>query len=494
MQKRVLLAGLYHETNTFLPGTTPLDAFEVACGEEIRESEGDASPLSGILEVAREKDWELIPAADLRAVPGATVEDQVVEFFWSVFQESAKREIVHGIDGVYLVLHGAMVSQSLSDVEGELLRRVRTLEPTRNTPVCGVVDLHANFTAEMARNSNGLIAYRQNPHEDAKAAAIDAAQLLDRLMETGELPSTVCHRPPVMWPPTGTATAFEPMRTLEERARETELEEPGILAVNVFGGYSFADVPEAGVSFSALTLGDPERALYRIRELSALTVSMREVGCRIGLSLEEAMKRLTQHRKGPVLLVEPADNIGGGATGDNTRLLKAFLEYEVREAGVIINDPCSVERLQEVCPGGRLLLDVGGKSDVVGAEPLKLEVELLSRSNGRFVLEDRQSHMAAGSGMRVDMGPCAVVRHRDVRILLTSRRTPPFDLGQWRSQNINPEEFFAIGIKAAVAHRRAYDPISLASYTVDTQGPCTENLQWLPFRHLRRPVYPLDEV
>jgi microcystin degradation protein MlrC len=86
------------------------------------------------------------------------------------------------------------------------------------------------------------------------------------------------------------------------------------------------------------------------------------------------------------------------------------------------------------------------------------------------------------------------VRHGGVAVLLTSRRTPPFDLGQWRSQGINPEGLFAIGVKAATEHRPAYDPIAKASYTVDLPGPCTENLRCLPFSRVNRPIYPLDQL
>jgi microcystin degradation protein MlrC len=78
--------------------------------------------------------------------------------------------------------------------------------------------------------------------------------------------------------------------------------------------------------------------------------------------------------------------------------------------------------------------------------------------------------------------------------LLTSRKTPPFDLGQLRSQGLEPRDFAVIGVKAAVAHQRAYDPIRHASYYVDTRGPCSSNLNTFPWRHLRRPVWPLDSA
>ncbi|MBM3970280.1 MAG: microcystin degradation protein MlrC, partial [Planctomycetes bacterium] len=118
--------------------------------------------------------------------------------------------------------------------------------------------------------------------------------------------------------------------------------------------------------------------------------------------------------------------------------------------------------------------------------------ELLSTSDGRFTLEDRHSHLASMCGVQIDMGPCAVVQHAGIRVLLTSRKTPPFDLGQLRSQGIMPEELSVIGVKAAVAHRQAYDPITKHSHTVNTLGPCTSDLRTLPYEQIRRPVFPLD--
>ena len=71
-------------------------------------------------------------------------------------------------------------------------------------------------------------------------------------------------------------------------------------------------------------------------------------------------------------------------------------------------------------------------------------------------------------------------------VVLTERKTPPFDLGQFRSQGIVPEELSVIGVKAAVAHRRAYDKIAAHMFWVDTPGPCSSNLKSLPYEHLQR--------
>jgi len=67
------------------------------------------------------------------------------------------------------------------------------------------------------------------------------------------------------------------------------------------------------------------------------------------------------HRQGPVILVEPSDNIGGGAPGDGTGLLRALLEHHVEKAVVVINDPDAVSSVSGLAIGSSAHLSIGGK-------------------------------------------------------------------------------------------------------------------------------------
>ena len=69
---RVLVAGLFHETHTFLAGSTGLADFEVRVGAQMLECAGDASPLGGALAAAKEFGWTVLPTADFRASPSAS--------------------------------------------------------------------------------------------------------------------------------------------------------------------------------------------------------------------------------------------------------------------------------------------------------------------------------------------------------------------------------------------------------------------------------------
>lgn len=491
-RKRVLLAGLFHETHTFLTEITPLENFDCSHGEQLLAMRGNGSPMAGAVEVGLECGWDIIPSVDMRAMPSGMVDDGVVETWWQQFEPDLITSLSIGLDGIFLVLHGAMTSKSLPDVEGEILNRIRDIDDARELPIAGVTDLHGNISPRFAAYGNLFSSYRNNPHTDSHDSAVRAARLLDQLMYSGHTATSVSVHPRVMWPPTGTATAANPMLQLEIMAREIENTVPDILDVSVYAGFAFADTPDTGVVITASTVGDPAEARQAIEKMAEYATENRELGNCLEPPIESVIDHIKAQPAGPIAVVEPADNIGGGSPGDCTGVLRAFVEHKVPNCAVIINDPESVQALAAHSIGAKVPLDIGGKSSELSGGPVQLEVELISRSDGKFRLEDINSHLASMCGQDIDMGNCAVVRHGEVQILLTSLKTPPFDLGQLRSQGIIPEELFAIGVKAAVAYRRAYDPIIKAAFTVGTPGPCSSDLQQFPFKLVNRPIFPLD--
>ncbi|GAB5374803.1 MAG: M81 family metallopeptidase [Acuticoccus sp.] len=492
--RRILFAGFFHETHTFVTDMTPLADFKFCRGADQLARAGDGSTIDGFLEVAAREKWDLVPTLDATALPSGTIDHAVFDAFWDELAP-ALAEAAGTIDGIWLALHGAAVTSRCDDVEGELLERLRRIPGLATLPVFGVFDLHATFTERMATHANGLVGYRENPHTDARAAAVLSAELLARALKEGVAPRMVRRGAPIVWPPTGTGTADEPMRSLEAAARAIEARTPSVWAVNVVAGFSFSDVADAGVAFSAIHTGSPEVAEAHLDELCGMAMEHRSEGFPDEWPLAEALARAAAAPQGPVVIVEPADNIGGGAPGDATDVLRALIDHKVAGAVVAIADRAAVAALADAAPGETRRITMGGRGSPLGEGPVTADVRLLRRTDGRFALEDRNSHLAASQGINFEMGPCAVVELAGpITVLLTSRKTPPFDLAQLRSQGIVPEEAAIIVVKAAVAHRRAYDKIAAASYTVRTVGPCTSDLSALPYRKLRRPVFPLDAV
>ena len=478
MNKHILIAGLFHETHSFVEDPTTLEEFQIRIGGEILECTGDASPLGGILEYAENVGWRILPSVDFRATPSGTVNDAVLEKWWKEFQSRWEPDC----DAIYLVLHGAMVCESTPDVEGEVLRRIRNLPNATSKPIFGVYDLHANFSSAMAQYADCLVAYRENPHTDARKSAIRAAELLMRHFKTGEVPSIQLRQLPLILAPTNTGTDDEPIFSLEKRARELEEEYEHVWTININAGFAFADTPDTGVSLQAIGTKD---ATTVIEQLEAVATQSETVGVPPELDIESVMTSLREPVDGVTVLVEPSDNIGGGAPGDGTECLRALIMHRIEDSAICLNDPEAVQMLANCEMGDIRTLWLGGKGSQLDHGPLELEVEFISRSTGQFELENKQSHLASMCGNQFDMGPCAVVSHKNIRILLTSNKTPPFDLGQWRSQGIDPEKLNVVVVKAAIAHHAAYDPIAVRSFTVDTAGPCSTNLKRLPYKNLR---------
>ena len=488
---KVFLAGIFHESHSFTEDLTGIDQFLIHRGQALLDRIGDGSQVDGFLTTAKRERWQVIPAATYLAGASGIVDHAVFEAFWDEVKPVLIAAIADGLDAIFLSLHGAMVTTGLEDPDGELLERIRAVPGAESLPIFGVYDLHATLTEEMGSLSDCLICYRECPHDDTYESAVRATELLARCLKTGVRPRQHVLVTPIVWPPTGTGTRDGPMHALEEMARRLEREVPGILAINVVGGYSFADVRDAGLAFGVVTEGDETRAKEALKELAALAWSLREGGIPKEYDLDDVLQDFAPSGTGPVLLVEPADNIGGGGPGDCTDVLRALLKHDIQGGAVAITDAAAVNALADIPVGGKMRLSIGGKGSRLDLGPVTLDVELVSRSGGRFELEDLKSQIVV-LGRTIEMGPSAVVRHRGLTILLMSRRLAPMDLGQWRSQGIDPEKLSAIGIKAAVGHRRAYDKIASASYTVRTRGPCASDLTQLPYRRIRRPVFPLD--
>lgn len=505
---RIFVAGLFHETHTFLDGITDWADFHVVRSDDFNSLSGDSSPIGGVLERAGQLEWDIVPGLWAAAHPSAIVDDAAFETYWREFSELLLACAKSGpIDGIYLVLHGAMTCQSIQDVEGELLERMalllRDLKASENAqrlhrempiPVFGVYDLHANFTTRMANHAHCLVAYRENPHADARESAIRAANLLDRCLQTNQIPRMLMIQPPIVWPPTGTGTATSPMLNLLQTARRMQQQRPEFWEINVTGGFAFADTFDTGVSFGVVTPGTDEVAQTALRQLYDQAMQLAEAGNVQEQPVDEVLPTLPRDEPGLLVIVEPSDNIGGGAPGDCTGLLRAFLKHGITNAAVCIWDADSVRQLETHQIGDQVTVSIGGRGSRLDAGPLSLNVTLRKLTDGLFTLHDQQSHLASMVGSRFDMGRCAVVECQGITILLTSNRTPPMDLGQWYHVGIDPALFSFVGVKAAVAHRRAWDTISKGNVWVSTPGPCSSDLKRLPYRNIRRPIFPLDPL
>ncbi len=312
-----------------------------------------------------------------------------------------------------------------------------------------------------------------------------AARIFDEVMQDPGLRQV--HRP-TQWilPPTGVGSADDPMKAVLAAARAIEARDQDIVNINVMAGYSYADVPDCGFSLSVATRGEANVAAKHLDELAGVLEQHIAKGYPTDAALAAVLEKVDAlpPGKGPVLLVEPADNIGGGTPGDATDLLAPLLATGRKGIVAVIADPKAVAECAGAGLGAAVSLTIGAKTDSHHGKPLPFAGRVRHLSDGKFELENKKSHLASMLGSHADMGPCAVVENAQAIVLLTSRKMPPMDLGQLHSQGVRPEDANYVVVKAAVSHRDAYNTIMRASFNVDSAGLCTSNLRRLPYKKI----------
>ena len=152
-------------------------------------------------------------------------------------------------------------------------------------------------------------------------------------------------------------------------------------------------------------------------------------------------------------------------------------------------DPEAARACARAGVGVEVALAAGGKVDR-NAPPLMIKGKVRALHDGRYV-EEEPRH----GGIRInDQGLTAVVELAGENILvLNSLRHPPFSLRQLTSLDLCPESARVIVVKAAVAYKAAYGPIAGRVIEVDTPGLTAIDPTRFDFRHIRRPMFPLDD-
>ncbi len=487
---RIFIGSFAHETNTFWPAKTEIEAFRnryyVTGQALVKTFEGTETPLGAFLDVLRESGAEGIFSVAASAEPSGHVSREAYEEITGILLDDLA-SAADRIDGVLLALHGAMVAEHEEDGEGALLEKVRKLVgPGR--PVIVTLDLHANITKRMADNTDAMIPFHEYPHIDGYDRGLDAARMMIRTLDGEIRPVTRFEHPHVLASLTETMTeSYAPIAKACEEARKI----PGVLEAAIAHGFFPADIPDAGVTALAVTDGDAQLAERVAKELSDTARTYRERISRIPTLTPEQAIAEAARTKGTVVFADVCDNPGAGSSCDGTKLLRAMLDAGVRNAAMaIIADAESVEACRQVGAGSWVDLRLGGKAapEQLGA-PIECRAYVKKLSDGKYV---NKGPMQAG--LVFDMQGSAVIEVGGVTVIVGSVAKQPYDAEVFRSHGLEPGDFHILAVKSSVHYRASFGPIAEKMLSVECPGILVTDPCRLTYRHVRRPVYPLDEI
>ena len=495
-----MVASFMHESTTFSETRTDLETFRETeeYGEDVVDAHrGTNSELGGVITAAEAADAELLPAVSTAATPGGLVTEEAFEHYADEITDVARAN-ADDIDAVVLALHGAMVPEGADDGEGLLVQAVRkVVGPT--VPIAVTLDFHGNVTERMLENADALVAYETYPHVDMADTGQRATELVLDAAVGETSPEMAVERPPVLATGANSDTSHQPMADLMARAEELE-EREGVLKVNVMPGFFRADIPDAGFSVPVVTDGDPALARTVAREMAESIWDRREGFAVARPSPEEAVAKAMRAvadgttDEGPVVLADVGDNPGGGAPADETALLRELLENGAENAGVaIIRDPDVVADCVDAGVREWVSVDLGGKSADAWTDPIAdLPCYVKAITDGSFVKTGPME-----TGRPRDYGTTVLLQcgeDRGVNAVVTERRHQPYDAELWRHVGIQPERLDIVAVKSSNHYRGAYEPIASRIVPVDSPGLNVVDPARLDYEHLRRPIFPIDEM
>lgn len=500
---RIGIAGFFHETNTFaLEQNNKLDA-DVRIGEDVFLKAQKKSFMEGFKDKAIENKLELVPAVDIRFIHGGLIKKEVYEHYRKIIVESLKN--LRPLDAIYFGFHGAAVAENpYYDAEGEILREVKKYFP--DTPFIGTYDFHAIMSEWEVENITPF-PYNTNPHIDAYERGAEAAEFLPKLLKKEISPISKIIHIPIIGPNIGQSTWSHipedekklPLYQLNLMREEFEKID-GVVNLTILGGYGYADTPDSCMSVIVTTNGDLDLADKILKEMARAVWGKKEdiLNIRPIYLVDEGVKKAINSDESPVVLVDLGDDPGSSSSADSPAVLKSLIENKASNCALTIRDPEVVEAGIKAGVGSEIEMLAGGKIDQRFYQPIKVKGVVKTIDDGNYTIYG-PTHGGWGRDVNpdafrdVNVGKRVVLRLEGKIDVIFSIYSTGKDRDFFKSIGINPQDKKIIVVKSNQGHRASFDPITVKNIDLNTPGTSSVNYLNLPFKHIKRPLWPIDK-
>jgi len=441
--------------------------------------------------------WEPVPLLLAMAEPNGPVEHA---FFTRMMAEWETGLRAAGkLDGIYCVLHGAGLTTEDHDPEGTMLAMIRRVVGP-DMPLVASFDLHANVSDADVTPLNAFIGYRTNPHMDMRERGAESAQILRKLLAGTK---TYLSRirlpivPPTVSMLTGQDAHARPYGELIDLGQQRMTEAPyagRVLNVSVMGGFAFADTPFNGLS-AIVTATDASAARALALELAEAGWARRARFRTDITALEDAVKRAkaTEDPEKPALIfADVADNPGGGGRGNTMYILAAFLQAGVKNAIVgCIFDPALAAEATALGVGANFTARFNRDGGDDFSKPFAAPARVRALHPGPVLA--RRGIFAGGT---INLRTSAALDIGGITVAVISQRVqcadPAFlecfglDIGAARVVVVKSRGHFRGGFDEFFRHEQVVE--------VDCPGLTSPVLSRFAWRHMPRPVLPIDDT
>jgi microcystin degradation protein MlrC len=413
------------------------------------------------------------------AGPSAHVTDDAFERISTRIADLARQ--AGTIDAVYLDLHGAMVTESFEDGEGQLLARVRAaIGP--DTPLIASLDLHANVTEAMVRHADALVGFCTYPHVDMAETGAGTAHLLKRILEHGK-PAKAMRSTDFLVPINWQCTLVDPAKAVYAELAALESADPS-LSLSFLQGFPPADIAECGPS--VIAYGRDQTAADNAADALMAAITSRQDqfdGDYLDpeAATAAAMQLAAANLGKPIVIADTQDNPGGGGDGDTTGMLRAFVAAKADAVLGLMIDADAAAAAHKAGIGGTVELSLGGRSWHEDTPfPIRATVEQLG--DGQFTCT---GGFYMGSNMQ--LGQMALIRitGTPTRVVIASKKVQAADQEMFRHLGVEPADERILVLKSSVHFRADFEPIAADVLVARAPGPVIADPADLPYTRLR---------
>ena len=469
------------ETNTFSPFLTGFATFEqtylVRGGAHGDQPYSFAVPLVRWRDMARQCGWSVAESLAAFAMPAGITLRHVYESYRD--EILADLQAAMPVDGVLLMMHGAMVAEGCDDCEGDIARRVRAIVGP-NVRIGVELDLHCHITQALIENADAVITFKEYPHTDPPERAVELFRIIADAIE-GKV------KPVISMYDCGMIGVFhtsqEPVKSFVGQMQALEGKD-GVLSVSLGHGFPWGDVADLGTRVLVVTDNRPAQGATLARQLGEQFYAMRDRVQPAYDTIDGALDKALALAEGPTVLADVADNSGGGAPNDSTFILRRILERGIENAAVgCIWDPVVVAIALEVGEGVELDLRIGGKMGPWSGDPVDLRVRV-----GKIA---RQATQKFGAGTAQLGDSVALHAAHGIDIVAISLRCQTFSPEVFTNVGIDPARKRILVVKSMQHFYARFAPIAKQILYVSAPGALVPDFKLLPYRHARRTIWPL---
>jgi len=498
---RIALLGFSIECNRFAPMATEADFIgrTLIAGDAMLSEARSAAPrmlaeMPGFLtDMDAAGPWQPVPSVLAMAEPNGPVDqaffDRLMQQWRSDIQSAGP------LDAVYCVMHGAGLTTDDHDPEGTILVMIRDILGP-HIPIVATYDLHANVSPANVDLVDAYIGYHTNPHLDMRERGQEAAQVMRRLLgglKTFRARIRLPIVPPTVTMLTGPDASHRPYGELIDLGQQRMREPPyagEVLNVSVMGGFAYADTPFNGLTV-VVTATTRHAADSLAREIAIAGWDRRTRFHPSLTSLEDAV-RIAKQSTRPLAFADVADNPGGGGRGNTMWILEAFVKAGIENVLVgVIHDPALAAEANRLGVGATFTARFNRDLIDEFSKPFSAEGTVVSVLN--HPIQGRRGIYARNT---LDTGPSAAIRIGGITIVVISNRFQCADPMFFEAFGLDIAAAKAVVVKSRGHFRGGFDEFFRHDDVVEVDAPGLTSpiLSRFPWRHMPRPVIPIDDT